>query len=107
MDETSWKVFEVTEGKTGYRWWCWIFAGNDSTAFVIKPGKGADVAADHLGIDLSAESPILPGGATLLASSDFATCYQRLGREVNGFVNVYCWAHIGGTFFARARGTAH
>ena len=101
MDETSWKVFEVTEGKTGYRWWCWIFVGNDSTAFVIKPGKGADVAAAHLGIDLSVETPTLPGGATLLASSDFATCYQRLGREVDGFVNVYCWAHIR-RYFIRA-----
>ena len=105
MDETSWKVFEVTEGKSGYRWWCWIFVGDDSTAFVIKPGKGADVAAAHLGIDLDAETPMLPGGATLLASSDFATCYQRLGREVDGFVNIYCWAHIR-RYFIRA-GAAH
>lgn len=101
MDETSWKVFEVTEGKSGYRWWCWIFVGDDSTAFVIKPGRGADVAATHLGIDLDAQTPTLPGGATLLASSDFATCYQRLGREVDGFVNMYCWAHIR-RYFIRA-----
>ena len=105
MDETSWKVFEVVAGKTGYRWWCWIFLGDDTTAFVIKPGKGADVAAAHLGIDLDAETPMLPGGARLLASSDFATCYQRLGREVDGFVNIYCWAHIR-RYFIRA-GDAH
>jgi len=49
--------------------------GDDSTAFVIKPGKGADVAAEHLGIDLNAETPMLPGGATLLSSRDLATCY--------------------------------
>jgi hypothetical protein len=41
----------------------------------------------------------------LLVSSDFATCYQRLGREVRGFVNVYCWAHIR-RYFIRA-GDAH
>jgi transposase len=105
MDETSWKVFEVTKGKTGYRWWCWIFVGNDTTAFVIKPGKGADVAAEHLGIDLDAETPMLPGGETLLASSDFATCYQRLGRTVEGFVNIFCWAHIR-RYFIRA-GAGH
>jgi len=105
MDETSWKVFEVVEGKAGYRWWCWIFLGGDTTAFVIKPGKGADVAAAHLGIDLDAATPQLPGGTTLLASSDFATCYQRLGREVDGFVNIYCWAHIR-RYFIRA-GDAH
>ena len=105
MDETSWKVFEVTAGKAGYRWWCWIFVGHDTTAFVIKPGRGADVAAKHLGIDLDAKTPMLPGGATLLASSDFATCYQRLGREVEGFVNIYCWAHIR-RYFIRA-GDAH
>ncbi len=93
MDETSWKVFEVVAGKSGYRWWCWIFVGDDTTAFVIKPGKGADVAAEHLGIDLDAQTPMLPGGGMLLASSDFATPYQRLGREVDGFVNIYCWAH--------------
>jgi len=105
MDETSWKVFEVLAGKAGYRWWCWIFVGDDTTAFVIKPGKGADVAAEHLGIDLDAETPMLPGGARLLASSDFATCYQRLGREVSGFVNIYCWAYIR-RYFIRA-GDAH
>jgi len=71
----------------------------------VKPGRGADVAAAHLGIDLDAETPMLPGGATLLASSDFATCYQRLGREVDGFVNIYCWAHIR-RYFIRA-GAAH
>ncbi|EQD62452.1 transposase IS66, partial [mine drainage metagenome] len=48
---------------------------------------------------------MLPGGAALLASSDFATCYQRLGREVDGFVNIYCWAHIR-RYFIRA-GAAH
>ena len=106
MDETSWKVFEVIEGKTGYRWWCWIFVGDDSTAYVIKPGKGADVAAAHLGIDLDTKSPVLPGGATLLASSDFATCYQRLGREVDGFVNLYCWAHIRRYFIRAAAANA-
>jgi len=96
MDETSWKVFGVTEGKAGYRWWCWIFVGDDSTAFVLEPGRGADVAAAHLGIDLDAGTPMLPGGATLLASSDFATCYQRLGREVDGFVcrPPAAWDHL-------------
>ncbi|MHB8341448.1 MAG: IS66 family transposase, partial [Mycobacteriales bacterium] len=105
MDETSWKVFEVTPGKVGYRWWCWIFVGADTTVFAIKPGRGADVAAEHLGIDLDAAIPMLPGGASLLASTDFATCYQRLGREVTGFVNSYCWAHIR-RYFIRA-GEAH
>ncbi|MHB8190896.1 MAG: IS66 family transposase [Ferrimicrobium sp.] len=37
----------------------WIFVGHDTTAFVIKPGRGADVAAKHLGIDLNAETPML------------------------------------------------
>ncbi|MGH9301903.1 MAG: IS66 family transposase [Acidimicrobiales bacterium] len=101
MDETSWKVFETVVGKANYRWWCWIFVGKDTTAFVIKPGRGADVVADHLGIDLDAEVPSLPGGAALLASSDFATCYQRLGRQVVGFINLWCWAHIR-RYFLRA-----
>src|SRR5205823_4087409 len=29
-DETRWMVFVTHEGKTGYRWWLWVFLGEDT-----------------------------------------------------------------------------
>jgi transposase len=101
IDETSWKVFEPLAGKANNRWWLWVFVGVDTTVFAIKPGRGASVVADHVGIDLDADTPTLGGGRGLVISSDFYTPYQRLGRDVEGVVNAWCWAHMR-RYFLRA-----
>jgi transposase len=101
IDETSWKVFEPLAGKANNRWWCWVFVGTDTTAFSIKPGRGASVVADHVGIDLDADTPTLGDGRDLVISSDFYTPYQRLGRDVEGVTNAWCWAHMR-RYFLRA-----
>ncbi|MPZ78647.1 MAG: IS66 family transposase [Deltaproteobacteria bacterium] len=105
IDETSWKVFEPLAGKANNRWWCWVFVGADTTVFAVKPGRGASVVAEHLGIDLDADTPALPDGRALVVSSDFYTPYQRLGRDVEGVANAWCWAHMR-RYFLRA-GQAH
>lgn len=101
IDETSWKVFEPLVGKANNRWWLWVFVGADTTVFAIKPGRGASVVAEHVGIDLDAEIPTVGGGDGLVISSDFYTPYQRLGRDVEGVVNAWCWAHMR-RYFLRA-----
>jgi transposase len=94
VDETSWPVFIELVGKDNHRWWLWVFVGADSVAYIIVPGRGAAVAAEHLGIDLNAEVPRLPGGRSLVVCSDFYTAYQSLGTHVAGVTNSWCWAHI-------------
>jgi transposase len=101
VDETSWKVFAAAAGKTNHRWWLWVFAAADTTAFSVKPGRGAGVVAEHLGVDLDGELPVLPGGGELVVSSDFYPAYQRLGRDVAGVSNSWCWSHMR-RYFLRA-----
>ena len=101
VDETSWKVFEPLAGKANNRWWLWVFVGADTTVFAVKPGRGASVVADHVGIDLDADTPTLGDGRALVLSSDFYTPYQRLGRDVWGVTNAWCWAHMR-RYFVRA-----
>lgn len=89
IDETSWKVFEPLAGKANNRWWLWAFVGSDTTVFALKPGRGAWVVAEHVGIDLDADTPVVGDGHDLVISSDFYTPYQRLGRDVQGIVNAW------------------
>lgn len=93
VDETSWKVFVLVPGKTNYRHWIWVFVGVDSVAFYLKPSRGRDVVVSHLGLVPDGKRLCLPGGGELLLSSDFYTTYQSLGAEVDGIVNLWCWAH--------------
>ena len=30
-----WQVYAAVEGKDSHRWWCWVFAGPDTTVFTI------------------------------------------------------------------------
>jgi transposase len=93
VDETSWPVFVVVVDGERRRWWLWVFVGEDSVAYVIRPDRSATVLADHLGVELDDEAPCLPGGPVVVCS-DFFSAYQRLGRSVEGFTNSWCWAHM-------------
>ena len=106
IDETSWKVFEPLVGKANNRWWLWVFVGADTTVFALKPGRGAGVVAEHVGIDLDADTPKVGDGRGLVISSDFYTSYQRLGRDVEGVVNAWCWAHMRRYFLRVGQGDA-
>jgi transposase len=102
IDETSWNVFEAIAEKANRRWWLWAFIGADTSVFSIEPSRSTRVLAEHLHVDLEAGS--LEAGRHLLASSDFFTAYQALGR-VDGVDPLWCWAHIR-RYFIRA-GDAH
>jgi transposase len=105
VDETSWKVYAAVEGKDTHRWWCWVFAGPDTTVFRIAPSRSLSVLAEQLGIEIDDTDPeALPEGRHLLLSSDFYTVYQSLGH-LEGISNLWCWAHMR-RYFLRA-GQAH
>jgi transposase len=108
VDETRWQVYATVEGKDSHRWWCWVFAGPDTTVFTIAPSRSLKVLTTQLGVehdpDTGALPESLPGGRRLLLSSDFYTVYQSLGR-LDGVDNLWCWSHIR-RYFVRA-GDAH
>jgi transposase len=108
VDETRWQVYATLEGKDSHRWWCWVFAGPDTTVFTIAPSRSLKVLTAQLGVvldpDTGALPDALPGGRRLLLSSDFYTVYQSMGR-MDGVDNLWCWAHIR-RYFVRA-GDAH
>jgi transposase len=93
-DETSWPVFVELPDRPKRRWWLWVFISPDTVVYVVKPARGTAVVAGHLGIDLSAEQPRLPGGRELVLCSDFYSVYQSLGMRVKGVRNSWCWAHV-------------
>jgi transposase len=103
-----WQVYAAVEGKDSHRWWCWVFAGPDTTVFTIAPSRSLKVLTAQLGVvldpDTGALPESLPGGRRLLLSSDFYTVYQSLGR-MDGVDNLWCWSHIR-RYFVRA-GDAH
>ena len=101
-DETSWRVFEPTEGKDSYRWWLWVFLACDTVVFTMDPTRSTAVLDRHFGIDRT--EPTLPQGRRLVLSTDFYTAYQCLAR-VEGVDPLWCWAHIR-RYFIRA-GDAH
>jgi transposase len=101
-DETSWRVFEQTEGKDSYRWWLWVFLAQDTVVFTMDPTRSTAVLDRHFGIDRT--DPTLPPGRRLVLSTDFYTAYQCLAR-VDGVDPLWCWAHIR-RYFIRA-GDAH
>ena len=43
-DETRWMVFIDLEGKTGHRWWLWVFVGEDTVAFRLDPSRSLRAA---------------------------------------------------------------
>jgi transposase len=101
-DETSWRVFESTEGKDGHRWWLWVFIAQDTVVFRMDPTRAATVLERHFGVDRADER--LAQGRRLLLSTDFYTAYQSLAR-MQGVDPLWCWAHIR-RYFIRA-GDAH
>lgn len=101
-DETSWRVFEQTEGKDGHRWWLWVFIAEDTAVFRMDPTRSTAVLERHFGIDRA--DGALPEGRRLILSTDFYTAYQSLAR-LEGVDPLWCWAHIR-RYFVRA-GDAH
>ncbi len=97
-DETSWRVYEKTEGKDGHRWWLWVFIAQDTVVFRMDPTRSTSVLETHFGIDRDDRS--LPEGRRLVLSTDFYSAYQCLAR-VEGVDPLWCWAHMR-RYFIRA-----
>lgn len=54
-DETRWRVFAEVEGKSGHRWWLWVFLSDDVIGYVLDPFRSTAAAQKALSTPISQE----------------------------------------------------
>jgi transposase len=93
-DETRWMVFAAQEGKTGYRWWLWVFLGADTVVFRLDPTRSHDVPEGHF-----------PADAEVVLMVDRYSAYKAMAQVKRGnVVLVFCWAHVRRDFVKLGKG---
>jgi transposase len=97
-DETGWKVFIETAGKTTRRWWLWVFVSSDTAAFILSPSRSSETPKKHLSIDQGEDNPVEKILRIML--TDFFSAY----RVLKDVLHAWCWAHMRRKFIDAARG---
>jgi transposase len=93
-DETRWMVFVVQEGKAGYRWWLWVFLGEDTVAFRLDPTRSHEVPEGHF-----------PADARVVLMVDRYSAYKAMAQvNLGNVVLVFCWAHVRRDFVTVGKG---
>jgi len=93
-DETRWRVFVEKAGKTGHRWWLWLFAGEDSVVYVLDPSRSHDVPQAHF-----------PGDVQGVMMVDRYSGYKAMQQVKQGkLVLAFCWAHVRRDFVRVGKG---
>jgi transposase len=83
-DETRWMVFIDLEGKTGHRWWLWVFLGEDTVVFRLDPSRSHEVPEGHF-----------PAGANVVLMVDRYSAYKAMAQvKLGDVVLVFCWSHV-------------
>jgi transposase len=114
-DETRWRVFAEVEGKTGHRWWLWVFLSDEVVAYVLDPHRSTAAARKALSTAISDQeaaalsqqaypkdtpAPVIfwiDGQAYLLSpnlntiSADRYIVYQLIDVHI---LVAFCWAHV-------------
>jgi transposase len=93
-DETRWLVFVEKQGKNSYRWWLWVFAGEDSVVYVLDPSRSHEVPEGHFPAD--AEGKLIV---------DRYSAYKAMKQVQRGkLILVFCWAHVRRDFVRVGKG---
>jgi transposase len=93
-DETRWMVFVTQDGKVGYRWWLWVFLGEDTAVFRLDPTRSHDVPEGHF-----------PAEARVVLMVDRYSAYKAMAQVKPGtVVLVFCWAHVRRDFVTVGKG---
>jgi transposase len=93
-DETRWMVFIDQEGKTGHRWWLWVFLGEDTVVFRLDPSRSHEVPEGHF-----------PAGAQVVLMVDRYSAYKAMTQvKLGDVVLVFCWAHVRRDFVTVGKG---
>jgi transposase len=81
-DETRWEVFVEIEGKSGHRWYLWVFQSRSVAYYEIDESRSSAVP-----------SAVLAGVAGGTISCDRFGAYKKFARLHPGFTLAFCWAH--------------
>lgn len=81
-DETRWEVFVEIEGKSGHRWYLWVFQSRSVAYYKLDTSRSATVP-----------SAVLAGVNGGCISCDRHGAYKKFARLHPGFTLSYCWAH--------------
>lgn len=93
-DETRWLVFVEKQGKNSYRWWLWVFAGEDSVVYVLDPTRSHEVPEGHF-----------PADAQGVLIVDRYSAYKAMKQVQAGkLILVFCWAHMRRDFVRVGKG---
>jgi transposase len=93
-DETRWMVFAAQEGKTGYRWWLWVFLGEDTVVFRLDPTRSHEVPEAHF-----------PADARVVLMVDRYSAYKAMAQvKLGNVVLAFCWAHVRRDFVTVGKG---
>src|SRR3954447_4881531 len=93
-DETRWLVFIDLEGKTGHRWWLWVFLGADTVTFRLDPTRSHEVPEGHF-----------PADARVVLMVDRYSAYKAMAQvKVGNVVLVFCWSHVRRDFVTVGKG---
>lgn len=89
-DETRWLVFVEKDGKQGYRWWLWVFHGQDTVVFVLDHRRSHDVPEGHF-----------TAGIRIVLMVDRLSSYKAMAPVKAGLIVLaFCWAHVRRDFIA-------
>ena len=95
-DETRWMVFIEHDGKTGHRWWLWVFLGTDTVVFRLDPSRSHQVPEGHFPAE----------GRIVLMVNRYAA-YKTMAQVRKGtIVLAFCWAHVRRDFVAVGRSSS-
>jgi transposase len=93
-DETRWLVFVEKQGKNSYRWWLWVFAGEDTVVYLLDPTRSHDVPEGHF-----------PEDAQGWLMVDRYSAYKAMKQVQAGqLILVFCWAHVRRDFVRVGKG---
>jgi len=81
-DETRWEVFVEIEGKSGHRWYLWVFQSPSVAYYQLDSSRSAAVP-----------SAVLAGVKGGTISCDRHGAYKKFARLHPEFTLSYCWAH--------------
>lgn len=91
-DETRWMVFSQVEGKSGYRWYLWVFESDDSVVFILDQTRSSKVPKEHF-------KDATEGFLTV----DRYKAYNVVAKD-GRIILTYCWAHVRRDFIVVAKG---
>jgi transposase len=81
-DETRWEVFVEIEGKSGHRWYLWVFQSREVAYYVLDETRSAAVP-----------SAVLAGANSGTIRCDRHGAYKKFARLHPGMTLSFCWAH--------------